>query len=143
MTNDENRTSEKRKGFLSLLWIFVSLNYLYCDVMGLMDPVLLRQYLGGAVNQIPLTQPFFLGAAVLMEVPLAMVVLSRVLGSRVGRWANVTAGAFMTLVQTATLVAIPSPAGYYLFFSAVEVLCTSAIVVLAWKKTEKDENNGH
>ena len=143
MPNDDDLKTEKKKGFLSLLWIFVSLNYLYCDVMGLMDPVLLRQYLGGVVNQIPLTQPFFLGAAVLMEIPLAMVVLSRVLGRQAGRWTNVVAGLFMTLVQTATLVAVPSPTAYYLFFSAVEILCTSAIVVLAWKKTEKDGKNGH
>src|SRR4051812_33154535 len=32
---------------LSTLWIFVTLNYLYCDVTGLMDPDVLKQYLAG------------------------------------------------------------------------------------------------
>ena len=36
-----------RKILLSTLWIFAILNYLYCDIMGLMDVNLLKQYLTG------------------------------------------------------------------------------------------------
>lgn len=32
---------------LSLLWLFALLNYLYCDLIGLMDPELLKQFLAG------------------------------------------------------------------------------------------------
>jgi hypothetical protein len=39
-----------RKVVLSFLWIFVMLNNLYCDIMGLMDFNLLMQYLKGNVN---------------------------------------------------------------------------------------------
>jgi Family of unknown function (DUF6326) len=38
------------KSRLSTLWIFASLNYLYCDVASLMDPQLLPQYLRGNVK---------------------------------------------------------------------------------------------
>ncbi len=38
------------KLLLSTLWIFVILNYLYCDIMGLMDVNLLKQYLTGSVS---------------------------------------------------------------------------------------------
>jgi Family of unknown function (DUF6326) len=35
---------------LSLLWIFVTLNYLYCDVLSLMDSSILKQFLAGNVD---------------------------------------------------------------------------------------------
>lgn len=48
---------------LSTLWITASLSYLYCDVISLMDPELLRQYLQGTVNGMAFTAGFLLGAA--------------------------------------------------------------------------------
>jgi len=51
---------------LSVLWVFVMLNYLYCDLLGLMDPEALKQFLTGDVNGIHITQGFLLGSAVLM-----------------------------------------------------------------------------
>jgi hypothetical protein len=41
---------EGRKGSLSTLWIFAMFNYLYCDVMSVMDPSFLKQYLSGSVG---------------------------------------------------------------------------------------------
>jgi hypothetical protein len=35
---------------LSALWVFVTSNYLYCDVMSLMDRSMLKQYLTGDVD---------------------------------------------------------------------------------------------
>ncbi len=43
---------------LSTLWIFVTLNYLYCDLMGLMDSNLLKQYLTGTVGGLALNEQF-------------------------------------------------------------------------------------
>ena len=43
------------KSRLSTLWIFASLNYLYCDIASLMDPQLLPQYLRGNVNGLVFT----------------------------------------------------------------------------------------
>src|SRR6266516_4356256 len=85
-----NKTIElkDRRVILSTLWIFVTLNYIYCDVVGLMDPELLRQFLTGNVNGIHMTQGFLLGAGILLEIPIAMVLLSRVLKYRANRWAN-------------------------------------------------------
>lgn len=118
---------------LSTLWIFAMFNYLYCDVMSLMDPGFLKQYLNGNVGGVQLTQGFFLGAAILMEIPTAMVLLSRVLGYKANRWANIIAGAIMTVVQFSTLFFGSSPTIYYLFFSMIEIACTLLIVGYAWK----------
>jgi hypothetical protein len=117
---------------LSALWIFAALNYLYCDVVSLMDAHLLRQYLTGNVEGMELDQGFLLGAAALVEIPIAMILVSRlVVHHGVNRWANVAAAAVMTLVQTATLF-VGTPTPYYVFFSALEIGCTAAILWQAW-----------
>ena len=136
--NPANAHQEKKmdmKSKLSTLWIFVTLNYLYCDIIGLMDPELLPQFLRGNVDGLELTPGFLLGAAILIEIPIAMVLLSRVLPFRANRWANIAAGALMTAVQSATLfVGIPAP--YYLFFSVIEIATTVLIVWFAWNWRE-------
>jgi hypothetical protein len=124
--------SVARPELLSTLWVFVMLNYLYADVLSLMDPILLPQWVDGHVDGLTITRPFLLGAAVLMEVPMAMVVLSRVLPWRQNRWANLGAGAFQTIVVGASLF-VGRPNIHYLFFASIEMLCTSGIVVLAWR----------
>ncbi len=117
---------------LSTLWIFAILNYLYCDVVGLIDPELLKQYLTGNVSGIDITPGFLMGASILMEIPIAMVLLSRVLKHRINRWANIIAGTIMTAVQIATLT-FGSTTNYYYFFSIIEIASTALIVWYAWK----------
>jgi MFS family permease len=130
-TTDKIAERKDRKVILSTLWIFAMLNYLYCDVIGLMNPDLLKQYLTGSVNGIHLTQGFLLGAGILIEIPIAMVLLSRVLRYKANRWANIVAGSVMTAVQILTLVLTP-PLAYYIFFSILEIGCTAFIVWYAW-----------
>lgn len=120
------------KARLSTLWMFATLNYLYCDVVTLMDPNLLKGFLAGNVGGMDVSQAFLLAAGALVEIPIAMVLLSRILEERSNRWANVVAGAVMTAVQLASLFA-RTPAPYYVFFSAFEIGATAAIVVLAWR----------
>jgi hypothetical protein len=68
-----------RKLLLSTLWIFAILNYLYCDIMGIMDVNLLKQYLTGNVNGMEMNENFLLAAAIQMEIPIAMILLSRII----------------------------------------------------------------
>src|SRR5215216_3609962 len=128
-----DKNTEDMKAKLSTLWIFALLNYLYCDVVGLMDPELLQQYLTGNVGGIHITQGFLLSAAILMEIPISMVFLSRILKYGANRWANIIAGGIMTMVQSSTLFFGSAPTSYYIFFSVIEITCTALIVVLAWK----------
>ena len=126
-----------KKVLLSTLWLFAVLNYLYCDVVGLMDANLLRQFLSGTVEGMEISPVFLFGASVLMEIPIAMVLLSRILPAKVNQWANVGAGMVMTLVQIATLFT-GSPTGYYIFFSVIEIATTATIVGIAgrWKLSQ-------
>ena len=121
----------EKKALLSTIWIFAVLNYLYCDVLSLMDPSLLSQYLAGTVNGMKLDQAFLFAAGVLMEISISMVLLSRLLPYRINRWANVVAGSITSLVQIGTLFVGPSY--YYIFFSVFEVGATLSIVIIAFR----------
>jgi hypothetical protein len=125
---------------LQTLWIFVMFNYLYCDVLSNMDPAALNGYLQGQVGNIQVNQMFLLTAALLMEIPIAMVLLSRVLNYRANRWANIIAGSIMTLVQISSVFAGigTAPTMHYIFYSIIEATCTAVIVWFAikWRNAE-------
>lgn len=127
------RTTAKidRKVMLSTLWIFVMFNYLYCDVMALMDPIFLNQFITGTVGGMEINDRFLLGAAILMEIPIAMVLLSRILAYKANRMANIIAGSIKTVVMVMTMF-MGMPSLYYLFFGTIEIACTAYIVWYAW-----------
>jgi hypothetical protein len=56
-----HRKKRDRPSTQSTLWIFAALNYLYCDVVSLMDRKLLQGYLAGNVGGLHITQGFLLG----------------------------------------------------------------------------------
>ena len=67
------------KELLSLLWLFALLNYLYADVIALWA------LLGSSPADTPhLGQSALAASAVLMEIPIAMIVASRLLTFRAG-----------------------------------------------------------
>jgi Family of unknown function (DUF6326) len=128
--------AKDRRVVLSTLWIFAVLNYLYADVMTLffqpaLQPEAWKELQAGFVGSIQITQGFALAAAVLMETAIAMVLLSRVLGYRANRWANIGAG----LLHTAAVSWSLSEGAidlFYGFFATVEIACTLFIVWYAW-----------
>lgn len=125
-------TSQK----LSVLWLFAMLNYLYCDVVGLMDAHLLRQYLAGDIDGTVVSPEFLFAASLLMEIPIAMVLFSILLNDGASRWANMLAGSLMTLVQIVTLF-WGEVTGYYVWFSIIEISTTICIVLEAWQWRSK------
>jgi hypothetical protein len=119
---------------LSILWIFALFNYLYADVIALWA------LLGSPPADTPhLGQLALAGSAVLMEIPIAMILASRLLPLRANRLANIIAGSIVTLVN-GFLTFIPPLVGWgrppalpeYLFFATIETVCTVAIVWQAW-----------
>jgi len=123
-----------RKVILSTLWIFVTLNYLYCDVLSLMSAELLNALLTGEVGGINMNETTLLLAAVLMEIPIALVLLSRVLKYKANRWANIIAGLIKTIVMIGTL--LMGVSYHYIFFATIEIATTIFIVWYAWTWTK-------
>lgn len=127
-----------RKTVLSLLWIFAMFNYLYADVLTLMDPVQLRRVYSDT-GPFPMTEGFLLGGAILMETAMVMIVISKFVDYRVNRWANITASILHTSAVFGSMFT-GTPALYYLFFGIIEMGCTIFIFfyALKWKVEEKN-----
>lgn len=122
------KTQEK----LSLLWIFVMFNYLYCDYLGLLEPGIIKQFSEGNIEGMEITAGFLLGASILMEIPIAMIILSRFLKYKLNRWLNIIAGLIMILAQCGSLF-VGKPSINYTFFSVIEVTTLLSIIYIAWR----------
>ena len=127
---------------LSILWVFAVFNYLYADVIALFDLTGSKKAIAGNTGAPHMTQGVLLGIAIFMEIPIAMVVLSRILKYRTNRWANIIAGGLETAVVFISTVLWPlftgtPPTYYYIFFGTIEIACTSLIVWFAWKWPEE------
>ena len=120
---------------LSTLWAFLLFNYIYCDLFTAFDPRVMKSLVAtGTSGGMEFTQGFLLSFSILMEIPIAMFLLSRILKYSVNRWSNIIAGVIMVIVQTYSLFN-PST-GYYLFFSIIEIACLLWIIWSAWKWDE-------
>jgi Na+/melibiose symporter-like transporter len=120
------------KSRLSLLWIFYMFNAAYIDITTLYYSVFINHK-----PEVHYTQAFLLGAAVLIEISIAMIVLSRVLKYRVNRRANVVAGVFLAAVQLVTLF-VGTPTLAYAFLSIVLIATSGGIAWFAWKWSSDD-----
>lgn len=118
---------EDMKVRLSTLWIFVMFNMVFADIVGFMNPGALEDIMTGNVG-IEITQGLLLVFAILLEIPIAMIVLSRVLKYSVNRWANIIAAVITILF----VVGGGSTSLSYIFFATIEVLCMLLIIWYAW-----------
>ncbi len=88
----------------------------------------------GIVNGTQMTEELFLLAAIGLEIPIAMVLLSRVLKYRVNRWANIITGAIsiaFVIGNGATTPELIAPDR--IFFGTLEVVAMLLIIWYAWK----------
>lgn len=109
---------------LSTLWIVVMINVAMADIFGFM-----LDALSGSTPEVQVTQVVMLVFAIIMEIPIAMIILSRILKGTINRWANII-GAVITIIF---VIAGGSSYLHYYFFAAVEVICMVAIIWNAWK----------
>lgn len=111
---------------LSWLWVFFMFNTAYIDITTLYYSVFINHH-----PKVHYSQALLLGGAVLVEIPTVMIILSRMLGYRWNRLANVIAAVFLTLVQIATLL-VGTPTLSYGFISAILIATSGGIAWYAW-----------
>jgi hypothetical protein len=131
-TGNPSKKVDKRV-LLSTLWIVVMINMLKADVLSLYIPGAvdeLAQFAGA--TPIPL---LMLAGALLSELAIVMIILSRALTYRLNRWANVVVGCFTIVYIWAGRAAYP----HYTFIAAVETVCLLLVVWNAWTWTEREE----
>lgn len=106
------------KAELSTLWIVVLINILSADIFSFML---------GAAGETPIsvTPWMMLAFAIVHELPIAMIILSRVLRRGANRKLQWIAAGITALYITAGGSATP----HYIFFALAEVICLVWIVV--------------
>jgi uncharacterized protein DUF6326 len=129
--NSIQKTSEKMdtKVLLSTLWIVVMINMAYADILSLHIPGVFDEVAKTSVSTGASIPQLMLGGAIMMEIPAAMIILSRVLKYEVNRWVNIIVGIFTIAYIWGGAASYP----HYIFIAMVETLCLLLIIWNTWK----------
>ena len=122
---------------LSTLWVVVMFNMVFADILTFIKPGALQELWAGQAG-VHITPGLLLGFAILIEIPIAMIYVSRILKRGPNRWANTVAAA----ITTAFVVGGGSLDLHYLFFATVEVACMALIVWSVWTRRNSESDQG-
>ncbi len=114
---------------LSTLWVFVLFNIIFSEFHRLLQPGFLEEVMTGTIGGVQMSQEVLLLGAMVLEIPIAMALLSRVLKYRINRWANIIAG----VITVAIVIFNVSTDFDNIFFSTLGVAAMSLIVWYAWR----------
>jgi hypothetical protein len=129
--NSIKKATEKMdtRVLLSTLWIVVMINMAYADILSLHIPGTLEEVAKTSVGAgAPITQ-LMLGGAIMLEIPIAMIFLSRVLKYKLNRWANIIASVITVAYVIGGGITYP----HYIFIATIEVVCMLLIAWFSWK----------
>lgn len=127
--------SHEMEARLSTLWVFIMVNMLAADIFSFM--------LAGSTASAPIkvTQGMMLAFAAVIEIPILMIFLSRVLAPKTNRLANIAA----CTITIAFVIAGGSPDLHYLFFASIEVITMLMMIRACWnwkgQRSETREDN--
>lgn len=112
---------------LSILWIAVMLTYLLGDVLRIFS----GDFTAGKIGDQEITQPMWLGIAMLMVTPILMVVLSLSLPQQANRWLNIIVAIFWLGFN---LLGLPTyPSAYDRFLLIVSMFFNALTIWYAWQ----------
>ena len=115
---------------LSLLWIIVLLNMAFADILSLYIPGV-HEMIAGFAGDTPIANLMLIGA-IAHQIPLAMILLSKVLRPKLNRILNIVA-AVLVIVY---VVGGGSTYPHYIFIASIEVLCLIYIIRLSVRLKE-------
>jgi hypothetical protein len=116
------------KSLLSTLWVVVMINMLKADILSLSIPGAAEEVVKTAASAGATIPQLMLIGAIMGQLGIAMIILSRVLKYGINRWVNI-------IVSIVTIAYIWSGAAsypHYIFIAAVETLCLLLIIGFAW-----------
>ena len=115
------------KSHLATLWIYVMFNMAFADIVGFLNP--------GAPEEMMAMKPspeMLVVFAVLPEIPIVMIVPSRLLPHKANHRANIVASVIAILI----VVGAGTTAASHIFFASIEVVAMLAVIWRAWKWTD-------
>jgi hypothetical protein len=122
---------------LSTLWVVVMFNMVFADILTFIKPGALQELWAGQAG-VHITAGLLLGFAILTEIPIAMIFVSRILKRGVNRWANTVAA----MVTAAYIVGGGSLTPHYVFFASAELACMALIVWSVWTRRDSESDEG-
>ena len=118
------------KAKLSALWIVVMFNMVFADILGFQMTLMS----GNLTPEVQVPDWGMLIFAIILQIPILMIFLSRILKRSANRWANTIAA----VITTAFVVLGGSTDIVYIFFAGMEILCMGLIVRYARTWPEHD-----
>lgn len=120
---------------ISTLWVVVMMNMIYADILGFLGEGVLEEMISGYAGEIKLTETLILIAALMVEIPIIMILLSRILKYKLNRIVNICAACFTILF----IIGGGSLAWEYIFIASVETISMLCIIWIAWNWKEPAE----
>ena len=117
------------KAKLSTLWIFYLFNTIFRDIHEFIEPGFIEQVMTGTFNGTQITENLLLFGGFVAEVPISMVLLSRLLPYGANRWANIIA-AVITLAFEINNGATDLDDTFHM---VIEMAALSFIIWSAWR----------
>ena len=105
------------------------INMLKADILSLFIPGSMDEVARTAASTGATVPQLMLGAAVMGQLAIAMIILSRVLKYGINRWANIVVGIVIIAYIWGGMASYP----HYIFIASVETLCLLLIIWFAWK----------
>ena len=132
MSNLDRGTRLHVKEVISLLWIVVMFSMVFADILGFITPGSLQEMMTGYAGKMKITQSMLFIFAILLEIPIAMIFLSRVLKKALNRILNIAA----SIITIVFVIAGGSTTLHYIIFASIETVCMLAIIVMCikWKE---------
>ena len=122
--------TENPRLLLSILWVFIILNFFARDIHELGRPGMLDQMMSGTIDGVVITDMLMLIGGIMIEIPILMTVLALLLPRGQNRWANMGVG-FLTMVMIVAMNLQPDLDN--VFFMSVQLIALIAIVGTAWQ----------
>ena len=116
------------KILLSTLWIVVMINMLKADILSLNIPGAAEEVARTSASAGASIPQLMLVGAIMGQLGIAMVILSRVLKYGVNRWANIVVGVITIAYIWGGMASYP----HYIFIATIETLCLLLIIGFAW-----------
>jgi hypothetical protein len=129
----DNRSKVDTKVKLSTLWIVVMINMIFADIFTIMIELVYKNTLEGMPLEVKTLMAI---AAVVTNIPVLMIYLSRVLPYKANRLTNIIVAIFTILYVTVGGLATP----HYIIIATIEVAVLTLIIIISYKwKNEKEQ----
>lgn len=118
---------------LSILWIVIMFNMVFADILSLFIPWMLEGLIEFA-GDTPITQLMLIGA-IIHQIPIFMIFLSRVLKYKINRILNIIA----SIITIIYVIWGGSLFPHYIFIASVEVILMLYIIKISYNWKSESE----